>query len=91
VFNKDVKVPLHKAELVGTFSSNKVASPIFNDNESCIKWPHSMTTKQICHMEMHKNAVCKSVQKDLLKVVHVSGHLNLAEIFTKEMRNGAHF
>jgi hypothetical protein len=35
------------------------ASLLFIDNELCIKWSHNMTTKQICHMEMRKNAVCE--------------------------------
>jgi len=29
-----------------------VASPLYNDNEACVKWSHNMTTMQICHMEM---------------------------------------
>jgi hypothetical protein len=33
------------------------ASPLYNDNESCVKWSHNMTTKQICYMEMLENAV----------------------------------
>jgi hypothetical protein len=67
------------------------ASPLYNDNESCVKWSHHMTTKQIRHMEMRKNAVCEWVQDAFLKVLHVSGRINLADIFTKEMRDGAHF
>jgi hypothetical protein len=72
-------------------NDTQVASPIYNDNKSCIKWSHNMMTKQTHHMEMHKNAVNEWVQDDLLKVVHVSGRLNPADIFTKEMRDGAHF
>jgi hypothetical protein len=67
------------------------AFPLYNDNESCIKWSHNMTTKQICHMEMRKNAVCEWVQDAFLKVLHVSGWINPADIFMKEMRDGAHF
>jgi hypothetical protein len=40
---------------------------------------------------MRKNTVREWVQDDLLKVVHVSGCLNPADIFTMEMHNGAHF
>jgi hypothetical protein len=72
-------------------NDTQVASPIYNDNKSCIKWSHNMTTTQICHMEMRKNVVRELVQDDLLKVVHISGCLNLAGIFTKETCNGAHF
>ncbi len=67
------------------------ASPLYNDNELCVKWSHNMTPKQICHMVMRKNAVCEWVQDAFLKVLHVSGWINLADIFTKEMRDGAHF
>ena len=67
------------------------ASPLYNDNESCVKWSHNMTTKQICHMEMRENAVREWVQDSLLKVLHVPGRINPADIFTKEMRDGAHF
>jgi hypothetical protein len=67
------------------------ASPLYNDNESCVKWSHNMTTKQIRHMEMCKNAVCEWVQDVFLKVLHVSGWINPADIFMKEMRDGAHF
>ncbi len=69
-----------------------VASPTYNDNESCIKWLHNMMTKkEICHMEMRKKVVCECVQDNLHKVVHISGRLSPADIFTKEMRNRAHF
>jgi hypothetical protein len=67
------------------------ASPLYNDNESCVKWSHNMTTKQICYMEMRENAVREWVQDAFLKVLHVLGWINPADIFTKEMRDGAHF
>ena len=67
------------------------ASPLYNDNESCVKWSHNMTTKQIRHMEMRENAVREWVQDSSLKVLHVPGRINPADIFTKEMRDGAHF
>ncbi len=68
-----------------------VASPLYNDNESCVKWSHNMPTKQICHMEMRENAVHEWVQDASLKVLHVLGQINPADIFTKEMHDGAHF
>jgi hypothetical protein len=67
------------------------ASPLYNDNESCVKWSHNMTTKQIRYMEMCENAVREWVQDAFLKVLHVSGRINQADIFTKEMCDGAHF
>jgi hypothetical protein len=67
------------------------ASPLYNENDLCIKWSHNMTTKQICHMQMWENAVHEWVQDAFLKVLHILGWINPADIFTKEMRDGAHF
>jgi hypothetical protein len=66
------------------------ASPLCNDNELCIKCSHNMTTKQIHHMEMRENAVREWARDAILKVFHVSGRINPADIFMKKMRNGAH-
>ena len=67
------------------------ASPLYNDNESCVCWSHNMTTKQIGHMEMQENAVREWVQDSYLQILHVPGRTNPANIFTTEMRDGAHF
>ena len=50
-----------------------------------------MMTKQIQHMKMQENAVREWVQDAFLKILHVPGQINLADIFTKEMQDGAHF
>ena len=68
-----------------------VASHLYRDIEACVRWSNNMTTKQIRHMEMRENAVREWVQDASLKVLHVSGRINPADIFTKEMRGGAHF
>jgi hypothetical protein len=67
------------------------ASPLYNNNESCVRWSHNMTTKQIRHMEMRENAVHEWVQDASLQILHVPGWINPADIFTKEMQDGAHF
>jgi hypothetical protein len=36
-------------------------------------------------MEMWENAVCEWVQDAFLKILHVSGCINPADIFAKEM------
>ncbi len=33
------------------------ASPLYNNNESCVRWSHNLMTKQIWHMEMWENAI----------------------------------
>jgi hypothetical protein len=50
-----------------------------------------MTLKAARHIELRKNAVREWVQDKTLKVQHVSGKINPADIFTKEMRDGTHF
>ena len=66
-------------------------SPLYNDNAACIQWSHNMTSKKIRHMELRENSVREWVENRTLNVLHVSGRINPADIFTKEMRDGAHF
>jgi hypothetical protein len=66
-------------------------SPLYNDNAACIQWSHNITSKKIRHMELRKNLVREWVQDITLNVLHVSGRVNPADIFTKEMRDRAHF
>ena len=64
---------------------------LYNENNACVQWSHNMTSKAARHIELCENSVCEWVQDKSLAVRHVSGKLNPADIFTKEMRNGAHF
>jgi hypothetical protein len=64
---------------------------IYNDNEACVKWSHNMTWKAARHIKLCKNSVREWVQDKTISVKHVAGKINPADIFTKEMRNGAHF
>jgi hypothetical protein len=66
-------------------------SPLYNDNAACIQWAHNMTSKKIRQMELRENSVREWVENKTLTVLHVSGRVNLADIFTKEMRDGTHF
>jgi len=66
-------------------------SPLYNDNAACIQWSHNITSKKIRHMELRENSVREWVENKTLDVLHVSGRINPADIFTKEMGDGAHF
>jgi hypothetical protein len=66
-------------------------SPLYNDNAACIQWAHNMTSKKIWHMELQENTVQEWVHNGISNVLHVKGRVNPADIFTKEMRDGAHF
>ena len=64
---------------------------LYNDNEACVKWSHNMTSKGARHIELRENSVREWVQDKTIKVKHVPGKTNPADIFTKEMRDGVHF
>ena len=64
---------------------------LYNNNDACVKWSHNMTSKAARHIELRENLVREWVQDKSLAVRHVSGNINSADIFTKEMRDGAHF
>jgi hypothetical protein len=66
-------------------------SPLYNNNAACIQWAHNITSKKIGHMELRENRVREWVHNSILNVLHVKGCVNPADIFTKEMRDGAHF
>ena len=50
-----------------------------------------MTSKVAHHIKLHKSSVWEWVQDKSLAVNHISGKINPSDIFTKEMRDEAHF
>ena len=67
------------------------ALPLYNDNESYVRWSQDMTMKQIRQMEMRENAVREWVQDSSVQILNDPGWINPANIFAKELRDGAHF
>ncbi len=70
-----------------------LASPttIFNDNQACVNWSHNIMSKAPCHIKLPKNSIREWIQDKTLFVCHVIGKTDPADIFTKEMHDGAHF
>jgi hypothetical protein len=64
---------------------------LYNDNNACVKWCHNMTTKGNRHIKNCKNSTHKWVADGPIAVKHVSGKCNVADLFTKEMKDGAKF
>jgi len=64
---------------------------LYNNNDACVKWSHSMTSKAARHIELHENSVREWIQNKSLAGKHISGKINPSDIFTKEMRDGMHF
>jgi hypothetical protein len=64
---------------------------IYNDNRSCVDWCKGTTTKRLRHMQMWENIIRENIARDFLTIGHIPGHQNLADIFTKEMKDVQHF
>ena len=64
---------------------------IYNDNEGAVAWSHNLTTKDMRHVSLRENYVREGVQDKTVDVLYVPGKINPADIFTKEMKDGATF
>jgi hypothetical protein len=75
------------------FSINDASfpTPIYNNNEACVKWCHNITSKGNRHIELQEKVTHEWVNEGAIIIFHVSGKSNPANIFTKEMRDGADF
>jgi hypothetical protein len=62
---------------------------IYNDNKACVQWSRNATMKGLCHIQMRENHV--RVASKFVSIIHVDGKHNIADIFTKEMKDVAHF
>jgi hypothetical protein len=64
---------------------------IYNDNQACVNWSKRCTTKGLQHIQMNENRVRENIASKFVSVHHVDGKTNLADIFTKEMKDINHF
>jgi len=64
---------------------------IFNDNSACVNWSKRCTTKGLRHIQMRENHVRENVENKFVTIQHIGGKLNLADLFTKEMKDVTHF
>ena len=54
-------------------------------------WSKSNTTKGLRHITIRENAIRESVDTNFIEVLHIDGKTNLADMFTKEMKDVGHF
>jgi len=64
---------------------------IYNDNRACVNWSKSCTTKGLRHIQMKENRVRENIASQFVSIQHIEGKLNIADIFTKEMKDVGHF
>jgi hypothetical protein len=64
---------------------------IYNDNNSCVQWSKCATSKGLRHIQMRENRVHENIASKFITVCHIAGKINLADTFTKEMKDTSHF
>ena len=65
---------------------------IYTDNQGGVKWAHSPAiTKKLRHVNLKEVAVRDSIRCGEISLYHMPGKLNPADIFTKELKDIAHF
>jgi hypothetical protein len=64
---------------------------MYNDNKACVQWSKCTTTKGLHHIQMKENRVRENIASKFVTILHIEGKVNLADIFTKEMKDTSHF
>ncbi|KAL7516710.1 hypothetical protein ACHAWF_000075, partial [Thalassiosira exigua] len=66
-------------------------SPVYNDNEACVNWSKNVTSKGIKHYNLKEDKVREVHAAGDAAITHIPGAINSSDIFTKEMKDSAHF
>ena len=68
-------------------------TPLLNDNQGSIDWFESgcKPTKKLCHKNLSELGIYKAGQYKEVEIYWTRGPTNLADIFTKEDKDVAHF
>jgi hypothetical protein len=94
VTDECVKFLLDLAQIM-EFLETKIFMPttniIYNDNKACVQWSKKTTSKGLRHIQMRGNRIDENIECKFVQVCHVDGKINLADIFSKEMKDTAHF
>jgi hypothetical protein len=64
---------------------------VYNDNKSAVDWASSVTLKGTKHINLHECCVREQHQNKTVKVTHIPGVINSSDLFTKEIKDAAHF
>jgi hypothetical protein len=66
--------------------------PIWNDNRGCVDWTKGMSvSKKLRHINMRELSVRLYQRLGYVSVQHIKGKKNVSDIFTKEIKDPAHF
>ena len=68
------------------------ATTVYNDNQAAVIWTRSQSIKGTKHINLRETRVQEEQQySKSVNIKHIPGLINPADIFTKEIRAGAHF
>ena len=65
------------------YTPNKEPIQVYNDNNACVCWSKSTTTKGLRHITIRENAIRESVSNKTVSIKHIEGKINIADIFKK--------
>jgi hypothetical protein len=80
----------HRALDLGMPDAAKTIT-VYNDNKSAVDWASSVTLKGTKHINLHECCVREQHQNKTVKVTHIPGVINSSDLFTKEIKDAAHF
>jgi hypothetical protein len=63
----------------------------FNDNKACVQWSKSATSKGLRHIQMRENRIRENIATNFVSICHIEDKRDLADVFTKEMKDTSHF
>jgi hypothetical protein len=90
-----VKFLLELSQLLDFLEVRSLFTPptniIYNDNKACVDWSKSTTSKGLRHIQMRENRIRENIASKFVSICHIDGKLNLADVFTKEMKDTSHF
>jgi hypothetical protein len=74
------------------FSDGSIPSPVWNDNRGTVDWTKGVSvSKKLRHINMRELGVRLAQQQGDVDIQHIDGKKNIADLFTKEIKDSHHF
>jgi hypothetical protein len=88
-----MKAPNHTAATFSKTSYFPMAlHPQQFGNHGCVDWTKGVTvSKKLQHISMGEVSICQSQHLGDVGIKHINGKRNIADLFTKEIKDSAHF
>ena len=80
----------HRAQDLGMADAYE-RTTVYNDNKAAVDWADSCTNKGTKHINLREDYVRELHQNHTAKVTHIPGVINASDLFTKELKDAAHF